>query len=659
MLRKIFPFIIGFGSASLPEASAKAQPETLSKQLHPPKRKRETSIPDREKKKMQSKDEERSSKKIKLSDAKWDEICEYVQSESKAPHQRNKRKLKEYLKYALQYEEEYGKGDIDESKEWHLTAMYLVASLNAMLVGTVNVTDDSDSEKKVSIAEEPRNYAQEAMKRYIILNNAKFKNAIINERELQKIAELIKQTTEVSLPHPAPLLEQWKRVAKNVDPISPEDLAEKWRLVTVESKETQIATLQPDLIVAYPTEDMYLHASHLTTQKLITGDSWKKVNAAVESMNASIAANKIGVHRVTCDSAMQARGKIIAGETHTQTYIQQMEGIGKLAEELAYPLPADEQADSMINEFTMPAVYQYFGMGAECVDLALRMKSPFYVMGRPPGHHCPGDEAAGFCFGNTVFTVVRQFISKGKNVVIIDIDNHQGDGTQALLKNKETEKYLQGRREKIHMIDVNHAKAYPFDPKKAMERHSTFLNKSGNVCIRNHSILDDKSKEKKETPSERVMRYISEDLKTILSTGEKIDAVLISCGFDGHQDDKLSSGANLGLEDSFYTELVPKVSKILTQIEVIGAVLEGGYNVDTIRRLAGPVGLSLANWHRAKTHLTSSEHTEKKSVKGIGKLKTKHSVERPGFFNVNSEHLPQQQLPTRSGLFGFSRQTSV
>lgn len=642
--------MLGFGGAPLPLPLAKAQPmtrasvevqsETSPKQLPNPKRKRETSIPDREEKKMRAEEEEPSSKKLKLSDSKWDEICEYVQLESKTSHKRNKRKLKELLQYALQFEEKYKNGDIGLSKEWQLTAMYLVASLYAMLVRTIKVREDGDSEKKVSVSEEQRTYVQEAMKRYIILKNAKFKTAIINDPELQKIAELLKQTSEVSLPHPASLFEQWKLIAKNVDPILPETLAEKWRLVTVESKETYGDIPQTDLIVAYPTKDMYLHASHLTTHKLITGDSWKKVNAAVESMNASIVTNKIGVHRVTCDSAMQARGKILAEETHTQAYIHQMEEIGKLARDLAYPLPADEQGDSMVNEFTMPAVYQYFGMGAECVDLALKKKYPFFVMGRPPGHHCHGDEAAGFCFGNTVFTVARQFISKGKNVVIIDIDNHQGDGTQALLRTKETEKYLQGRRGKIHMIDVNHAKAYPFDPKDATECHSTFLNKTGNVCIRNHSILDDKSKEKKETPSERVMHYISQDLKTIVSAGEKIDAVLISCGFDGHKDDQLSSRANLGLEDSFYIKLVPRVSKILSQIEVIGAVLEGGYNVDTIRRLAGPVGVSLANWHRAKIHKeTSAKVQEPKS-------KTKHSIERPGFFNFNSEHLSQQELPT-------------
>lgn len=57
-----------------------------------------------------------------------------------------------------------------------------------------------------------------------------------------------------------------------------------------------------------------------------------------------------------------------------------------------------------------------------------------FVLSRPPGHHCSGAEPSGFCWVNNVM-VAAAHAYRAHNidrVVILDIDLHHGNGTQAL-----------------------------------------------------------------------------------------------------------------------------------------------------------------------------------------------------------------------------------
>ena len=57
-----------------------------------------------------------------------------------------------------------------------------------------------------------------------------------------------------------------------------------------------------------------------------------------------------------------------------------------------------------------------------------------FVLSRPPGHHCCGAEPSGFCWVNNVMVAAAHAYRSHSidRVVILDIDLHHGNGTQAL-----------------------------------------------------------------------------------------------------------------------------------------------------------------------------------------------------------------------------------
>lgn len=55
-----------------------------------------------------------------------------------------------------------------------------------------------------------------------------------------------------------------------------------------------------------------------------------------------------------------------------------------------------------------------------------------YALCRPPGHHAAADVAAGFCYINNSALAAEILNRAGKRTVILDIDVHHGNGTEAI-----------------------------------------------------------------------------------------------------------------------------------------------------------------------------------------------------------------------------------
>lgn len=55
-----------------------------------------------------------------------------------------------------------------------------------------------------------------------------------------------------------------------------------------------------------------------------------------------------------------------------------------------------------------------------------------FALVRPPGHHAYPDHGAGFCLFNNIAIATQQAVNSGKRVLILDIDGHLGDGTEAI-----------------------------------------------------------------------------------------------------------------------------------------------------------------------------------------------------------------------------------
>ncbi|HDI11741.1 MAG TPA: histone deacetylase [Candidatus Acetothermia bacterium] len=162
---------------------------------------------------------------------------------------------------------------------------------------------------------------------------------------------------------------------------------------------------------------------------------------------------------------------------------------------------------------------------------------------RPPGHHAGPNSLGGFCYFNNIAVAVRR---SGRKTLIVDIDGHHGNGTEAVF-------YGDG---KVTYVSLHQHYNYP----------GTGQNSRGN-CL-NYPLL----------PRCGSRVYLG-TLKQALEDASRFgpfEQLAISAGFDTYRDDPLAS---MGLEIEDYR----KIGKILGKLRLpTFAVLEGGYVPDII-----------------------------------------------------------------------------
>lgn len=161
---------------------------------------------------------------------------------------------------------------------------------------------------------------------------------------------------------------------------------------------------------------------------------------------------------------------------------------------------------------------------------------------RPPGHHASDGRIAGFCYLNNLAIAVR---STDRATLIIDIDGHHGDGTQAVFQDDP----------QVAFVSLHSSPNFP----------GTGLESRGNC--HNHPLSFDCGEAVYLETLDRALNAL--DLSDI-------EQVAVSAGFDTDERDPLAS---LGLTIDSYR----KVGQRIAQLEVpTFAVLEGGYDPDRL-----------------------------------------------------------------------------
>jgi acetoin utilization deacetylase AcuC-like enzyme len=204
-------------------------------------------------------------------------------------------------------------------------------------------------------------------------------------------------------------------------------------------------------------------------------------------------------------------------------------------------------ADTMMNAASWDAARRGAGGAIAAVEEAMGTSGSAFSATRPPGHHALHDAAMGFCLlANAVLAARHAQVLGAERPLIVDWDVHHGNGTQALLEQDPSVRFI------------------------SMHRHPWWPG-SGTADERGAGNVWNVPR----PPGLAPERYVA-DLWAVVSeatAGWSPDVIIVSAGFDSMAGDPLGG---FTLEPEHYAELTTRLRSLPGAPPLVG-LLEGGY----------------------------------------------------------------------------------
>ncbi len=214
--------------------------------------------------------------------------------------------------------------------------------------------------------------------------------------------------------------------------------------------------------------------------------------------------------------------------------------------------------DTFMSPGSVDAAYRAAGAVVRAVDLVLGGEAPnAFCAIRPPGHHAETETAMGFClFGNAALAAKHALDHHGLNrVAVLDFDVHHGNGTQDLLWDEKRALVITSQQ-------------MPLWPGSGRTDETGAYGTVLNIPLAPGT-----------GGAEMRAAYEAQAFPRLRAF--KPELIIVSAGFDAHQDDPL---ANLNWSTGDFAWITAELCKIADEVcdGRIVSTLEGGYDLNAL-----------------------------------------------------------------------------
>jgi len=215
--------------------------------------------------------------------------------------------------------------------------------------------------------------------------------------------------------------------------------------------------------------------------------------------------------------------------------------------------------DTYVTSTSWDAACRAAGAGLSAVEeLSARGDGVAFAVVRPPGHHAERGRGMGFCLLNNVAVAAAALAADGARVLVVDWDVHHGNGTQEIFWDDPAVLY----------VSTHQWPLYPGTGRPEDVGGSGAVGATLNVPLPPGATGD-------------VVRSAFDDVVAPVAETFGADWVLVSCGFDAHRADPL---AQLGLSSADFAALARTVAQLAPAPGRLVLFLEGGYDLQAVRR---------------------------------------------------------------------------